>query len=188
MLRGQTQLACNLDSSEPDDSVSLVLWYKDSSMVPIFSLDARSSPTVHEARHKPGPLLEGRSKLNLIWLNEGASPYSAPSSSSSAADRETELATSRSRRHTSEWRLSRKQPLRSRRSQPEGENDDNVPVSSALLASANPLTQRGGKQQKLWAQLQIDSLSSEDNGVYVCRVDFRRARSRVQELALKIIG
>lgn len=35
-LRGQVVLDCNLQPSEPDDSVSLVLWYKDKSMVPIY--------------------------------------------------------------------------------------------------------------------------------------------------------
>ena len=30
------QLECNLTPADPDDSVSLVLWYKDNSMVPIY--------------------------------------------------------------------------------------------------------------------------------------------------------
>lgn len=36
MLKGQALLACDLQSSHPDDTVSLVLWYKDKSMVPIY--------------------------------------------------------------------------------------------------------------------------------------------------------
>lgn len=36
MLAGQAHFACNLDPPEPDDAVSLVLWYKDKSMVPIY--------------------------------------------------------------------------------------------------------------------------------------------------------
>lgn len=43
-------------------------------------------------------------------------------------------------------------------------------------------------QQPLTAHLYVDSLSSEDNGVYLCRVDFRRARSRIQEFGLRIVG
>lgn len=36
LLRGRVQLDCNLTPTDPDDSVSLVLWYKDNSMVPIY--------------------------------------------------------------------------------------------------------------------------------------------------------
>lgn len=38
------------------------------------------------------------------------------------------------------------------------------------------------------AILRIEDLSSEDNGLYRCRVDFRRARSRIKESELRIIG
>lgn len=41
---------------------------------------------------------------------------------------------------------------------------------------------------RLVAELKIDSLSSEDNGIYRCRVDFRRARSRIEERELRIVG
>lgn len=44
------------------------------------------------------------------------------------------------------------------------------------------------QQQQLVAHLYVDSLSSEDNGLYSCRVDFRKARSRTQETLLRIIG
>lgn len=201
LLRGQTRLACNLDSSEPEDSVSLVLWYKDGSMVPIFSLDARSAPTVQEARHKPGPLLEGRSSLKLLWLDSASTTtttttnlHAGGGGGGGGATDEPATTSGRSRRHTSE---SRHRKRRSRR-RPEGENDDNnesgdvggqraAAISAALLATTSSTPPNRGRQQ-LWAQLQIESLSSEDNGLYVCRVDFRRARSRVQELSLKIIG
>lgn len=36
LLRGQIQLECNLTPTSLDDSVSLILWYKDNSMVPIY--------------------------------------------------------------------------------------------------------------------------------------------------------
>lgn len=59
--------------------------------------------------------------------------------------------------------------------------------SRALIAS--PREGNGEvSEQQLIASLQIDSLSSEDNGVYLCRVDFRKARSRTQESILKIVG
>lgn len=36
LLNRQIELPCNLEPPEADDSVSLVLWYKDKSMVPIY--------------------------------------------------------------------------------------------------------------------------------------------------------
>lgn len=36
MLNGQATLSCNLQPPSADDAVSLVLWYKDKSMVPIY--------------------------------------------------------------------------------------------------------------------------------------------------------
>lgn len=57
------------------------------------------------------------------------------------------------------------------------------PPSGPLALTALP-----GPQTRLTAQLQIDSLSSEDNGIYSCQVDFRKARSRTQVIELKIIS
>lgn len=36
LLNGQASLECNLQPPDADDAVSLVLWYKDNSMVPIY--------------------------------------------------------------------------------------------------------------------------------------------------------
>lgn len=36
LLKGQVTLSCNLQPPDQDDAVSLVLWYKDKSMVPIY--------------------------------------------------------------------------------------------------------------------------------------------------------
>ena len=36
LLGGKTTFECNIQPPEPDDAVSLVLWYKDKSMVPIY--------------------------------------------------------------------------------------------------------------------------------------------------------
>lgn len=50
MLKGQVQLNCNISPAEQDDAVSLVLWYKDKSTVPIYrsvsspSLSSKSIP------------------------------------------------------------------------------------------------------------------------------------------------
>lgn len=60
--------------------------------------------------------------------------------------------------------------------------------SSLNSAMALPMTAPAATQSRLTAHLHIDSLSSEDNGLYSCRVDFRKARSRTQETLLKIIG
>lgn len=50
------------------------------------------------------------------------------------------------------------------------------------------LGEENKSRQLLLAQLSIDALSSEDNGLYSCRVDFRKSRSRTQETLVKIIG
>lgn len=62
---------------------------------------------------------------------------------------------------------------------------DPLPLALPLTLLPPPEQQ---PQSGLAAHLHIDSLSSEDNGLYSCRVDFRKARSRTQETLLKIIG
>lgn len=105
---------------------------------------------IQEARHKPGPWLEGRSSVKIV-------------------------AQRRNRRQTSGFELDkhfhRKRRLR--------RNHDEIWQQTAPA---------GGAHAQLTAHLLIDSLSSEDNGLYLCRVDFKKARSRTQESVLKIIG
>lgn len=41
MVRGKVALPCNIEPPAKDDEVVLVLWYKDETPAPIFTLDAR---------------------------------------------------------------------------------------------------------------------------------------------------
>ena len=56
---GLATLAAYLD---PDDEVSLVLWYKDDSTTPIYSADARKT-TLRKAHHSPAEWLAHRAYL-----------------------------------------------------------------------------------------------------------------------------
>lgn len=54
VLDGRVELPCNLTLPSPDDAIHLVFWYKgNSSRVPIYTLDARASPTLWNATHFP---------------------------------------------------------------------------------------------------------------------------------------
>lgn len=41
MLRGKVALPCDVSAPSEDDSVALILWYKDDALAPIYTLDAR---------------------------------------------------------------------------------------------------------------------------------------------------
>ena len=41
VVSGSAHLPCNITSPTPGDSARLVLWYKDESPQPVYSLDAR---------------------------------------------------------------------------------------------------------------------------------------------------
>ncbi len=41
VVSGSAHLPCNITSPSPGDSARLVLWYKDDSPQPVYSLDAR---------------------------------------------------------------------------------------------------------------------------------------------------
>ena len=41
MVKGKAALPCHVNTFFPDDSVALILWYKDDSFAPIYTLDAR---------------------------------------------------------------------------------------------------------------------------------------------------
>ncbi|XP_077484831.1 protein turtle-like [Amblyomma americanum] len=56
---GKVALPCDISPPSPDDSVTLVLWYKDESLAPIFTLDSRRAH-VGQARQSPGPGFERR--------------------------------------------------------------------------------------------------------------------------------
>jgi hypothetical protein len=41
LINGKAHLACDIRAPSADDSVALVLWYKDDSLAPIYTIDAR---------------------------------------------------------------------------------------------------------------------------------------------------
>ncbi|XP_054717206.1 hemicentin-2-like isoform X2 [Uloborus diversus] len=57
-------LPCNITAPTIDDSVALVLWYKDESTTPLYSLDARRGQ-LEQARHAASDLLGGRAYLSI---------------------------------------------------------------------------------------------------------------------------
>ncbi|XP_077562537.1 neural cell adhesion molecule 1-like isoform X2 [Haemaphysalis longicornis] len=64
VARGKVALPCDISPPSPDDSVTLVLWYKDESLAPIFTLDSRRAH-VDQARQSSGPGLEQRAHFNM---------------------------------------------------------------------------------------------------------------------------
>ena len=46
VLRGKVALPCDVTAPTPDDSVALILWYKDDALAPIYTLDARKGMLV----------------------------------------------------------------------------------------------------------------------------------------------
>lgn len=41
VVRGKVALPCDITPPAPDDTVALILWYKDDALTPIFTLDSR---------------------------------------------------------------------------------------------------------------------------------------------------
>ena len=41
VVRGKVALPCDITPPAVDDSVALILWYKDDGLTPIFTLDSR---------------------------------------------------------------------------------------------------------------------------------------------------
>ncbi|GFR08248.1 ig-like domain-containing protein [Trichonephila clavata] len=58
-------LPCNLSPPSPDDSFSLVLWYRLDLPNPIYTLDARSATAPGDATHFANKVLGGRARFNL---------------------------------------------------------------------------------------------------------------------------
>lgn len=214
------------------------------------SVDARSS-SIEEARHKPGPWLEGRSSLKISSDSSSGRQkrqinFHLNSTTTSNFDSISEqldnyehkqerispinddwfymktITSKRAKRGTSLHKLKSNQATRRlmKRNyhfpQLEDYNKEETSASnlndqlyrfSSIWSKFNPFNQepsssflptpmaltsssssRSNNEQQLVAHLQIDSLSSEDNGLYSCRVDFRKARSRTQESILSIVG
>ncbi|XP_015785668.1 kin of IRRE-like protein 3 isoform X2 [Tetranychus urticae] len=61
---GKVSLPCNITPPTLDDAVSLILWYKDESTTPIYSLDARKGK-LDQARHASSEILSSRSYMNI---------------------------------------------------------------------------------------------------------------------------
>ncbi|RWS31512.1 hemicentin-1-like protein [Leptotrombidium deliense] len=62
---GKVALPCNITPPTADDAVSLILWYKDESTTPIYSLDARKG-NLDQARHAQSDNLLSRSYMNIV--------------------------------------------------------------------------------------------------------------------------
>ncbi|KAF8793828.1 Synaptogenesis protein syg-2 like protein [Argiope bruennichi] len=58
-------LPCNLSPPSPDDSFSLVLWYRLDLPNPIYTLDARSATAPGDATHFANKVLGGRARFNI---------------------------------------------------------------------------------------------------------------------------
>lgn len=41
VINGKVSLPCDISPASSDDSVALILWYKDDSLAPIYTIDAR---------------------------------------------------------------------------------------------------------------------------------------------------
>ncbi|XP_022251284.1 neural cell adhesion molecule 2-like isoform X4 [Limulus polyphemus] len=61
----KTSLPCNITPKFEDDSPALVLWYKDKSPTPIYTLDARKIP-FDQARHSSVDSLASRAHVTMI--------------------------------------------------------------------------------------------------------------------------
>ncbi|XP_054713711.1 hemicentin-2-like [Uloborus diversus] len=61
---GKVDLQCDITPPSPDDEVALVLWYKDESTTPLYSLDSRRRG-LYQAKHAPGQEIMGRAYLDM---------------------------------------------------------------------------------------------------------------------------
>ncbi|KAG0432608.1 hypothetical protein HPB47_020679 [Ixodes persulcatus] len=64
VARGKVALPCDISPPSPEDSVTLVLWYKDESLAPIYTLDSRRGH-VGQARQSSLPGLDQRAHFNM---------------------------------------------------------------------------------------------------------------------------
>ncbi|GBN56699.1 hypothetical protein AVEN_73306-1 [Araneus ventricosus] len=61
---GKVDLQCDITPPSRDDDVALVLWYKDESTTPLYSLDSRRRG-LYQAKHAPGQEIMGRAFLDM---------------------------------------------------------------------------------------------------------------------------
>ncbi|RWS32021.1 protein turtle B-like protein [Leptotrombidium deliense] len=66
VIRGKVALPCDVTPPTADDSVALILWYKDDALAPIYTLDARRVTRLEcEYTLLSPPLFERRAYFNL---------------------------------------------------------------------------------------------------------------------------
>ena len=63
VIRGKVALPCDITPSSQDDSVALILWYKDDALTPIFTLDSRKG-FLDQARTLTSSSLDNRAYFN----------------------------------------------------------------------------------------------------------------------------
>ncbi|GFQ79674.1 uncharacterized protein TNCT_129201 [Trichonephila clavata] len=61
---GKVDLQCDITPPSSEDDVALVLWYKDESTTPLYSLDSRRRG-LYQAKHAPGQEIMGRAFLDM---------------------------------------------------------------------------------------------------------------------------
>ncbi|XP_023240426.1 synaptogenesis protein syg-2-like [Centruroides sculpturatus] len=61
----KAELPCNITVPSHNDKVSLILWYKGESRVPMYSVDARNS-ALDKAKHFPSEALGSRATFNML--------------------------------------------------------------------------------------------------------------------------
>lgn len=59
MVRGKVALPCDITPPAQDDTVALILWYKDDALTPIFTLDSRKG-LLDQARTLTASALDGQ--------------------------------------------------------------------------------------------------------------------------------
>lgn len=64
VVRGKVALPCDITPPSSDDTVALILWYKDDALTPIFTLDSRKG-FLEQARTLTASALDGRAYFNL---------------------------------------------------------------------------------------------------------------------------
>lgn len=133
------------------------------------------SSDVHEARHKPGAWLEGRASLGI---SAGRPDSGVGGSGVGGANGSGANSRQRHRRHPVRQRHRRQPPI--------WNSAETSPMALAPLG--NPWQPEQRDSRGLIGTLRIESLTSEDNGSYSCRVEFRKARSRIQEWQVRVVG
>ncbi|GIY34927.1 ig-like domain-containing protein [Caerostris darwini] len=85
VIGSTVSLPCNLSPPSPDDSFSLVLWYRLDLPNPIYTLDARSVTAPHDATHFANKVLGGRARFNISTQRPSAASLTLENVSESDA-------------------------------------------------------------------------------------------------------